>query len=162
MEKEEVCPWQIPLSGLEFAVLFSAAFPFAYGFVRIHARTWDMRKGREKKKTRTGGNENKFRVQSIYDRNAIQWYSLEGKREQQYDKTILLLPFICSSFLSGLLSTMNYFTAIPVTMTWLSLSLILLWSPHPVSIFYSSIFFSVWTSIFTRSVFFSLPPRFLK
>lgn len=144
---------------------FLLLFPFAYGFVRIHARTWDMRKRRTEERNENKDQpkkKKKFKVQSIYDRNAIQWYSCWGrKREQQYDKPKIIL-FYFTLYLFELPFRVSCQRWVihhdPVITPWLPLSLILLLC-LPVLFLSTILLFSLWTSIFPRSLSFLFAPR---
>lgn len=142
---------------------FLLLFSFAYGFVRIHARTWDMRKRRIEERNENKDQrkkKQKFKVQSICDGNAIQWYSCWGrKREQQYDKPkiiLFILPFISLSFLFE--SCQRWVKPSRSTL-WLSLSL----SPSCCAVLcLSTILFFFCMNLDFYSLFVFSLPRFLK
>lgn len=92
---------------------------------------------------------------------------VEGrKREQQYDKSkiiLFILPFIFLSFLFESPANDELYHRDPVhhdMVIFVSYSTLV--SPSPVSIYYSSFFFSMYLDFYSLFFFPLCPPRFLK
>lgn len=165
MEKEErFVRVRFLLSGLEFVVcFFLLLFPFAYGFVRIHARTWEMRERRKRKETRT---ENKWRKrnskfnQSMTGTRFNDIHVEGGKDRNKMINRRLSYLFYPLSFRASLFKCLlddETFHRDPVhhdMVIFVSFSRL---SSGFLFLFFR---FSSWTSIFTRSFvfYFALPP----